>query len=292
MTDYGAMAGVNWSSLKHIHTSPLLYRWRLDHPQPTTDTFVRGGAIHCGVLEPHRFASRYAVYDDKRDDRVAAWRDWQAAHPGVQTFKSHELRNVIASTLAVHQHKTARRLLGSRRVENVDESLLLQNAEVLSPGWELRRYEVSGGRVEAPTTWVDPDTGLVCKGRFDFIRPTCVLDLKSTTDPEPIEFGKAAARYLYHGQLAWYHFGAIAARLIPKDAEPPYVVAVQSSEPYDVVCYQMNWMDLGAGRELCLRLMERLQTCIESDYWPGIADGLEQLQLPSWAPGLATEETY
>lgn len=286
VADYAKMPGVNWSSLKYMATSPLLYRYRMDHPEEDKDAFVRGGGVHCGVLEPQHFNARYAVYDDKRDNRVAAWREWQEAHPGVRTFKSHELVDIVAACKAVHAHPVAARHLGVRKVDNVE---VLHGAEVFGPAGDLLGYVLDNGRVEAPIKWVDPDTGMQCKGRTDFIRPRGVTDLKSAREVAKREFERAMAKYLYHGQLSWYHHGAIFAGLIPPDSPPPFVVAVQAVAPYDVAVYQMNIIDLAAGRALGIELMQKLMACTESNYWPGVQPELEQLQLPAWAPGLAEE---
>lgn len=256
-TNYAAMSGINWSALKYLATSPLLYRWRCDHPQKSTSAMVIGAAIHCATLEPEHFDERYAVYDDTR--RGKAWDAFREDHPGVLTFKSRELVDILAAAVAVRGHAVASRLL-------------------------------DGGRVEEPLRWVDPDTGLECKGRVDFIAPAGVVDLKSCADPAPRVFAAQAARLLYHGQLAWYHHGAITARLIPADAAPPRCIAVQSEEPYDVACYQLSTGELDAGRALCIELQDLLGACIAADYWPGVAPELMPLQLPRWTRGLATGE--
>lgn len=251
MTPYENVPAVNWSSLKHLAVSPLLYKWRLEHPQPDSATLVVGAAIHCALLEPGKFDSRYAVFDGRRAGKE--WDKWQDDHPGVKSLKPDEMERVTRSAEAVRAHRIARHLL-------------------------------EGCRAEEPTTWVDPDTGLKCKGRIDAIAPGFVLDLKSARDVEPKWFRRAAADYLYHGQLAFYHDGATVARKIPGDAEP-YIIAAQSDEPFDVATFQLAPDTLGAGRALYRSLLRRLVECQEADFWPGTAPDLEMLDLPPWAEG-------
>jgi hypothetical protein len=260
MIDYTKMPGVNWSSIKHLFVSPKLYRYRTEHQEPETQAFVQGRLLHCAVFEPHRIDGLFAVYDDRRVGK--AWDAWQEAHPGVATLKSHEMAPLMEAALEVRRHPVAADLL-------------------------------RGGRVEAPLAWVDEATGIACKGRLDFLRPASVVDLKSTRDvPTERNVSHAATRYLYHGQLAFYHDGAIAAKAIPPDAEPPWLISVQKEPPFDVACDQMNLTDLAAGRALYRELLVKLQACLGADYWPGVAPEARQLVLPDYAPGLyaSTEE--
>ena len=258
MMSYDYIKAVNFSTLKYLATSPLLYRWMIDHPAARKPAYVIGGAIHCAVLEPGQFDSRYAVFDGTR--RGKAWDEWQLENPGKESLKPNELASIQAAAKAVHGHRVAAGVL-------------------------------LGGRVEEPVTWIDSATGLACKGRIDYIRPDCVVDLKSARDVAPRRFARAAAEYLYHGQLAWYHDGAIAAGKVPANAQPPYCVAVQSDEPYDVAVYQINLIDLDVGRQLCRDLLRKLVECAAADYWPGVAPDLLALDLPAWAPGSEIETT-
>jgi hypothetical protein len=126
----------------------------------------------------------------------------------------------------------------------------------------------------------------------DYLRPNDLVDLKSTRRETVREFTADAARNLYHGQLAWYLDGAIAAGRLPKDAGLPYIVAVSTAEPFDVAAYQLSKISLEAGRILIRDLVNKYQQCTASDLWPGIAPDLGVLDLPAWASGMqGSEET-
>jgi exodeoxyribonuclease VIII len=260
MSDYDSIKAMNWSSLKHLAVSPLLYRWRVEHPQPPKAAYTIGGAIHCRILEPEKFDRRYAVYDGTR--RGAAWDAWQEDHPGVESLKPAELAHV----------------------ENVGRSVLInRDATQL----------LKGGLAEETLSWQDAGTGLACKGRLDYLRPAGLLDLKSAREVDPWNFTRASGRYMYHGQVAWYHDGAIAAGRLPADAERPYILAVQSVEPYDCAVYQLSALALATGRQLYQDLLRRFVECTAADWWPGCATGVQPLEVPEWAPGaqVSTEET-
>ena len=109
-------------------------------------------------------------------------------------------------------------------------------------------------------------------------------DLMETVarDISPRAFGFAAAKYLYHGQLAFYHDGLIASgRMVPKRL--PLLVAIQNRAPWDVAVYNLQSDQIEAGRMLYQRLLRRLVECSAADWWPGVAPEIMPLQLPSWA---------
>jgi PDDEXK-like uncharacterized protein DUF3799 len=248
---YEEIKAINWSSLKHMATSPLLYKYRLEHPEPRKPAFTFGGAVHTLVLEPEHFDERYAVYDGKRDARVKEWQAWQAEHPGVETFKQWELDRIKSMATAVLADKTA------------------------------GQY-VRGGRREEVVTWTDEATGLACKGRLDYIRPETFLEFKTAHDPAPRKFERDAFEFGYVAQTAFYFDGAIAARLID-GRELPIVVAAGKGAPHHVVTFRLKQETLEMGRAQYRALLRKLIACTEADYWPGIAPGLQELGLPPWA---------
>jgi len=261
MTDtdtYSLSKSLNWSSLKHMATSPLEYQWRIGHPEPPKTTYLMGNAIHCRGLEPEKFNDRYALCDITRNKRHKAYQEWMEENEGKKPLKQSEMDNAKHAGDAVLAHGVA--------------------AEILK-----------GCRHEEPLSWTDPDTGLKCKGRTDAIRPEFVVDLKTSQDPSPRAFTRDAAKYLYHGQLSFYHQGALTLRKIDGKITP-YIIACAKEPPYDVAVYTMKPDDLHAGRQLCLSLMRKLEECLASDLWPGCAPDLQYLELPSWAPGFDDEQ--
>lgn len=248
---YNAIPAMNWSNLKHIAVSPRMFRYRQEHPEERKQAFVFGGAVHCKILEPEKFDKRYAVYEGKRDARAKDWQTWQAVNPGVEALKPHELERVEACAQAV--------------LEDRDASKLLQ-----------------GGRREEALTWTDELTGMPCKGRLDYIRPDLFVDLKTARDPSPAKFQRAAIEYGYAPQVAFYHDGAVQARRIPADSLP-YVVAVQNKGCFDVVSFQLTPAMLEYGCMVYRALLRRLRECMDADLWPGVAPGLQQLDVPPWA---------
>lgn len=248
---YDRIKAINWSSLKHMHVSPLLYRRRLETPAEETADFIIGRAIHCLTLEPGRFAELFAEYDGVR--RGKEWTAWCSENPRTQALKPNEMERVKRSADALLRHRIAGPLIRSCRYEEV-------------------------------TTWTDPETGLACKGRLDGISPVTVIDLKKSGSATLKKFLRSAEDYLYHGQLAFYRDGAVCAKKID-GTSPPWMIGVQDDEPYDVWPMELPEETLTAGRTLYRGLLRHLAMCIEADMWPGeVPDGAPWL-LSKWAAG-------
>lgn len=262
--DYASIAGMNWSTLKALAVSPLYFKYRLDHPEPDKPAWRIGRALHCSVLEVARWLTDYVGAPDFGDLRFkenkAAKTTWLAENAGREVLSFKEWENITNAGQAARAHRVAGNLLSEWR-----------NEEVI--------------------TWTDADTGLACKGRVDHFTSGSLIDLKKARDVSPWRFSRAVADYLYAGQLAHYFDGAIAAGVIPPDAERPIIVAVQIEPPYDVACYRLSAGALAAGRELRRQLLRKFVECQAADVWPGVAPDLLELDLPPWAAGMVADET-
>ena len=145
---------------------------------------------------------------------------------------------------------------------------------------------IDGTRREESIVWtVD---GVQCKGRIDAIADDRIVDLKTTRDLQ-IFVRRDAAQMLYHGQLAWYLDGAIAAGACSPDAAA-YVVAVETTDPYDVACFRLGEQSLDAGRALWRRLLDEWVTCRDAGVWLGQYPSETVLEMPSWAAGMRLED--
>jgi exodeoxyribonuclease VIII len=276
---YASIRGVNWSSLKYISVSPRMYRYRLANPEPRKKSYVIGGAIHCMVLEPETFADRYVVLDaatirehapprsSKEGKALVAEHpefatsamtseEYQAAcvalaFPGREAISDKQYDTCVAASSAVMEHRVARDLLRA-------------------------------GIAEESVTWTDPDTGLLCKGRLDYLRPDLIIDLKSSRDPSPAKFERDTVNYGYASQVAFYHDGAMAAKRCT-GASLPHIIAVRAKDDFDVACFRLTREAYETGRAIYRSLLQRLAECTAADYWPGVAPELRSLELPPWA---------
>jgi exodeoxyribonuclease VIII len=278
---YRAIDALNWSSLKLMAESPLMYKWRLENPRPDTAALTLGRAIHMAILEPEKFAENYAARPHGLDLRTKSGREWKETTEeyGFEILTEDQGDVIERCVASVNAHEPARALL-------------------------------EGTRKEETITWTDPELGVECKGRLDAIAPDRLVDLKTTRDMG--RFERDAADLLYHGQLAWYLDGAIASGKLSPDGEvyvrrryseegefdeealrhPVYMVVVETKEPYDVAALQVPPYVLEAGRTLYRELLELWVACRESDLWPGRFPAVSQFELPRWARGLEESEEF
>ncbi len=265
---YAALKAINWSSLKHMDVSPMAFQHNLKAPEASSEARELGTALHCAILEPLLFRERYTVMPDFGDLRAVEGRtskeqgkankerrnQWLAEHEGAQMLTAEDYERIANMSASVRGHRAA--------------------------------LAAVQGATEQVVTWTDPTTGLACKARLDIIGEG-VNDLKSAVDVSPRNFGYAAAKYLYHGQLAFYHDGLIhSGRLTPRYL--PLFIAVQNRPPWDVAVYNMQSEHVEAGRLLYQRLLRRLAECAAADWWPGVAPEITPLRLPEWAVNAET----
>lgn len=254
--DYDAIEAVNYSTLKHMAQSPLHYLHATKHRKKSTRAMGQGTATHLLVLEPDDFEASYTVYPGPTR-QGNAWKAFEAAAKaaGKMVLKQSELDLVLAMRDAVWSNPRA--------------------AEYLR-----------GGHAEVVMVWVDEETGLLCKGRLDYLRDDSVpSDLKTTASVEHRFFSQNCAKMQYHVQSAFYS-DAVGV-LTKKQPESFPVIAVESKPPHDVVPYVLDADELAKGRDEYRRLLSKVKECRESGEWPGYANGLEMpLKLPAWVtPG-------
>ena len=246
--DYRALPGVNWSTLKEIDKSPKHYKHGLESEREDTAAFRFGRAVHCLVLEPGEFDSRYVIWDGGRR-YGKKWDRFQTDYSDSEILSENELYRAKHVAASVNEHPVAHGLLR----QAVDREQVVQ--------------------------WTDSETGIDCKAKLDAVG-SMVIDLKTTQDVSPIAFGNSAAKYGYHGQCAFYHDGAVAAGYeLTKD---PVLIVVESVEPYDVAVYTLPDYVLDIGRMYYRRLLRQLHGCQQSGVFPGVCSDTMVLSLPGW----------
>jgi hypothetical protein len=254
-SDYAKIDAVNASTLKVlIGKSPRHYRHLLEHPREETDALKFGTLVHLAVLEPERFTETFAaIYAVKPDGMSFAskagkeWRDEQDAASKIiiTAAQERDMAGMCASILA-----------------------------------NPRACELLRGETEKVITWIDPLTGIACKGRPDSVTvDDDLVDLKSARDIEPGKFARVCLSLGYHVSMAHYRRGLTANGRPPRKV---YLVAVEKTAPYDVAVYRLSDKWLRLGDDECDRGLMQIRKCREADVWPGIVTGEMELELPGW----------
>ena len=239
---YDSAPGERWSRIKNMRKSPLHYKHAADKGERSTDVFRLGGAVHCAVLEPEHFESRYVVYSESKTSGEGCrgrWADFQSAHSHLTILAPDEMLAVNGMAAAVRAHPQASKLLAQ-------------------------------GRAEVPLTWIDKRTGIACKSRLDWVtRQHMMIEFKSAASIDQRTFANQAWKYGYFHQV-WQYACGLAAQL---DRDPDKietaVIAVESSEPHDVAVYLPCSDSLYAAREEVEQILDTLAECRRTGIYPG-----------------------
>lgn len=254
-SDYRAADGLNWSRLKLIGDSPLLYGYRGRHARPDTSSMALGRAFHAAVLEPQHYANHWAVYTGSVR-RGKAWETFCADHVGLEIITEAEAAKVELMATAVRAHEEAATLLN---MEGVNERCAF--------------WDEMGRRMKAK---IDR----VCwAGTF-----RAVVDLKSCRSVDPEEFAKAADTYGYVGQMDHYTTGLeILTHMHPHQFFTPLILAVENAEPFDVGIFRISTEVRDMGARYRSRLIDRLERSERSGSWPGKVPKMVDLGVPRWS---------
>ncbi|WP_226961387.1 MULTISPECIES: PD-(D/E)XK nuclease-like domain-containing protein [Streptomyces] len=254
---YHADPALSSSGARRLLACPAKFAYEREHGSVPTRAMETGTAAHLAVLG----VGPDVVVVDAPDWRTKAAREQRdaARADGAVPLLAAEYDQVQAMAEAVRQHPVA--------------------GPLFQPG---------DGRAEVSIWWTDPDTGVSCRARLDWLRnPVAgrrliIPDYKKTVDASPAAIARSIANYGYHQQGDWYTEAVAAAGLAPdgsvfllvfQEPTPPYVVTVAQIAPSDLM--------LAGAKNAAARQLFR--DCTASGHWPGYADEPLIIQQPSWA---------
>lgn len=261
--DYSAWDAVNHSILKHFRKTPAHARDAMLHQNESTKYQDLGHTVHMALLEPEEFKAAGPLVAPKLDRRTTAgkieWKRFEASAQGRPVVTESDLQTLRGIITSVSRHATARDALYGRGVN------------------------------ELSIVWVDPDTGVLCKGRIDRLCEVngqpCILDLKTMSKPATTHsWQQAVETYGYHEQAAHYLRGLHILRPLPDDAKREFLWLVAETEsPYCVRVFQADEAAIDIGRDEVAKYMKAYADCQKAGAWPGWPEGLDLAGLPPWA---------
>jgi PDDEXK-like domain of unknown function (DUF3799) len=246
---YFAENRINNSGLKLIAKTPAHFKYNLEHPDERAPTpqMQLGTAVHCAVLEPAAFNSRYAVAppcDKRTKEGKAIWAELEASKKLILSASDYEL--VEGMSQSVLNHETASKLLAAGDPE--------------------------------VTVYTDIE-GIPAKARLDWYRNGIILDLKTTADASPEQFSRSCANFSYALQNSFYIDCCEAAGL---EAHTLIFVTVESANPHLVSCYELDDRSIEWGRDHYRAALNKYRECITLDDWPGYDASIQTISLPQW----------
>lgn len=251
-TEYHRHPALSSTGARKLLESPAKYKWEQDHPQPHKDAYDLGSAVHTKILG---VGANVITYPDEH-----------LTPSGAVSTK--------AATVAWADQKRAEGfvLIGSTQAAQVDGM-----AESVLAHPEARRIlETVAGREVSIITEID---GVPVRARFDIYDGVKAADLKSARDASPKGFNTAVGRYGYHVQDRWYSEAHTA--VTGTELEAFKFLVVESSAPYLVGVYDLDFMWEDLAKERTKHARELYRACTATNTWPGYQSAT--LTPPTWA---------
>lgn len=223
------------SGAKVLLKAPALFKWQQGHPTHS-DAFDIGSAAHRLVLG---VGPEIGVVD--ADD----WRSKDA----------REARENV-------------RRIGKIPLLRKDADRVQAMADKLSEHTLAMRL-LSDGKPEVSAYATDEATGVMRRGRFDWLGTNVITDYKTaaTVDPKALagRYG-TVKKYGYDQQAAWY---LDLCRDLGHDAQAFAFIFQMKEPPYLVTVAYIDEADLWDARQANRTALERFRDCTETGIWPG-----------------------
>lgn len=230
-----------------------------DHERTQKREYDLGTAGHLALLEPDEWASRVVVVE------------------------ADSYRTNVAKEARDKAYADGKTPLLPQHVEAVSG---LRAAVLADP---VAGKALIGGRSEQTLVWRDRKTGLFLKCRPDKAPDdwSWLADLKTTTCTHPRALKKKAHDAGWAQQAEWYLDGVEAVTGIRP--EHFYFIAVEVAPPHLVtVCrYRPRIGEKPRGLEWAAMMnrkaIDLFASCVAIDEWPSYAQGVVELDLPTYA---------
>jgi exodeoxyribonuclease VIII len=262
--EYRQKPGINKSLLDRFSLCPAEAKIYLDDPESgkATEAMIMGSAVDTLVCEPNLFDTRFWVRPDtycNEDNETKPWsgnskicKAWVKGHSDrpILTWNQHEEAHSIAST--IKDHPIAGPLLAQCKAQR-------------------------------SMFWIDKSTGLLCKGRPDFVASRFGADLKVMRSIATPAVSKAIANYRLHLQAAFYTDGLNANGIACDDFYFICAKRVGDSKPLiNIKRLALRAIDL--ARATYQRELAALRECHEKNFWPDYTGNeIGQIDLPEYA---------
>jgi hypothetical protein len=242
-------------SLSHSGMKTLLnrtasrFRWEIDNRElaETKKEYDVGSAVHTLVLGagPELVDVGEAIWSGAKKAEVAAIRE-----AGLIPLKTRDYQRAHAMAAAVARHPSAAALLAD-------------------------------GAPEVSAFVRDPDTGVMLRARFDWLRADGrLVDFKTAADANPAHFDSRALRFGYYLQDPTYQR---VAEWCGVDVAGFEFVLVDDDPPYDVAVCHLGTASRELGWLHARHAIDLFAECMTTGVWPGYPAESVEVELPGWA---------
>jgi len=254
----------------HVHaceTDPTVVEVEPPPDEPTTPEKFAGQLLHCMLIEPDQFLTRYVIGPEVKTRAAAVWKEFVKAHPGRKAIKPSQAEVAYAQAKALRKTPMG---------EDLDDGTL---GDLLS-----------GASCEATGFWRDKATGLLCKCRPDAAVTVgdaetlgdVLVDVKTTASARRDVFNKSITPYAYDMQDAYYSLGWELAT--GRRVHTFIFACVESAFPHATALYTLPEVWRAYGWKRCRAALDLYAECQRRGTWPGYAIGVQELEPPRWHP--------
>lgn len=250
---HGHQGSLSQSGIKTLLESPARFAWERANPAPPTQAMEFGSIAHMMRL---------------------------GVGPEVVVIAADSRR-----TNAVQEAEAAAREAGKIPLLTKEYKVVCDMAEAADRD-PIVRALLSGGEPEVSAFWPDEETGVLRRGRFDYMRDDLIVDYKTAANASPRSFGRTAYSFGYYIQHPYYVDLALACDMagvrsmvfLVQDKRPPFCVAA----------LELDKDAVHLGREKAAKGLQIYRDCTEADVWPAWADvnpnyPITSVSLPGYA---------
>lgn len=253
-----------------LKDSARAMRYTMIHGGESSDAMDLGRAEHCCVLEPVRTAEAYAIMPPFELDEANVTGDGnRSKHKTTRYYKDR--RDAFAAAN-----------IGKEIIEKADYDRCIAMRRAIFAHESAPKLLEGFGHAEASIVWKDPGTGLLCKGRIDWLQLELrrLVDLKTAANPQPWAFLNQVAKLFYHVSIAAYIDGLKA---LGHQIDSAHFITVGNRPWHDVIRYEIEDSMIRHGRREWHSALQRVRWCLKHDKWPGFCDEPYPAELPNWA---------
>lgn len=229
-----------------------------------TNAMDDGTLVHCLLLEPEKYESLLAPPPPEKAPDGKKW--LRRAGSDHEKWWDEYLETTEGKIVADEERR--------KRIENAVASIMRNKRATMLLSQD--------GQPEHSAFWIDEETGLECKCRYDWFAPISV-DVKTSADPAPEPYAKTIVNLGYHRKWAHYRAGLQALTGQNKFVH----IVVGSQDPHLVGNYDIDDRDrdgIRLGEVQRRRTLRQLAACYESGDWREPWEKqITKLRLPGWA---------
>lgn len=235
------------SALNQFLKSPNHYLAYVSKEIDPTPAMIFGSAVHCFILEPDEFESRYAIspkFDRRTKAGKEAHAEFEAQAEGKIVLNQLDLNQLEILRNRILESDEARRMIEKATAFEIEKEIIIETAEGSIP----------------------------FRGIADGIGNGYIFDLKTTQDSSPDKFSRSAYSFGYHLQAAAYRkmFGV----------DDFFWLAIEKDPPFNVMIYRQAQRAKDLSDE---HLIKSIEAFIRWDGKPSSYEpGIMNLDLPGW----------